>query len=365
MLRKILQFFSFALIYIAMPASAMEFKSVGTGGNCAGCYWIAAEGTITNSTPDDFERFLRLNKLDDGSRQTINFDSPGGSLFGGIELGKIIRSKNFATTVGRSVKVEEVGLLQIYETQPGKCMSACAFAFLGGVTRYAKAAEIGIHQFYREYAISNPTSKMFDAQDLQSQQAITGLLVSYTSSMGVDPSFIATSASTPPSSMYFLTQQDLINMKIINDEDQFGPWSIKANSTKIFLESKTQNNQKEAYIICGNDKQVRLSVFNQDFIKYSVSFESFSRTLRDLQGIQVFWTDLPKRSIRPVKSNGIPGIELTFPTNFPQMIRPNQNFGGMNAYLYASNSVMWMFQYKLSYENLQNGLAAIYRSCGA
>jgi len=344
-------------------AIAMEFKYVDSGGNAVGSEWISAEGEITNSTPDEFDQFLEREKIK-GYRFSVRFDSPGGSLYGGLQLGRKIREYNLPTEVGRSVVALQYDQHKIYSREAGKCMSACAFAFLGGVTRNAESQELGIHQFYQEYAISNPDSKVYDSRDLQSQQSITGQLVAYTSSMGVDPTFISKSSSTPPSSMYFLSQQDLIDMRIIIDEDQFDPWAIKANNTRIFLESKSQNKQKEAYIFCGADKLVRLSVFNQHLLSQNFSFENYKGYVNDITGIRVFWTPLPKRSIRAVISNGIAGLELTLPANFLQMIRPTKEFGGMTAAYNAAHAIWETFQYDLSYENLQNGLAAIYRSCG-
>jgi len=38
----------------------MTFDSAYTGGNCASCSWVAAEGVITDSTPQDFADFVLL-----------------------------------------------------------------------------------------------------------------------------------------------------------------------------------------------------------------------------------------------------------------------------------------------------------------
>jgi hypothetical protein len=343
------------------PAIAMEFKYVSTGGNVVGSEWISAEGEITNSTADEFETFLNTEGLKK-YRFTVVLNSDGGSLYGGLELGKKIRENKLPTSIGRSIVDGNLGSGHTYTTTPGKCLSACAFAFLGGVTRSAKSGELGIHQFYRDYAISNPNSKIFDARDLQSQQAITGQLVAYTSFMGIDPSFIAKSSSTPPTSMYFLTNNDLVDMKITIDEDQFGPWVIKANSSRIYLESKTNNN-KEAYIFCGNDGRVKLSVFNPDLRQQNYSFENYKSDVSILNGVYLFQMALPKSFIKPLISNGIPGLEVLLPTNFSQMTKPNSNWGGLGPGELTPYSLVWMFSYNLSYENFQNGVAAIFRSC--
>src|SRR5215204_4264150 len=59
----------------------MSFYVATTGGNCAGCAWIAAEGRITASTPDRFKEFLQRNQH---VRGMVHLNSPGGSLIGGL-----------------------------------------------------------------------------------------------------------------------------------------------------------------------------------------------------------------------------------------------------------------------------------------
>jgi len=344
------------------PLKAMEFKYVSSGGNLAGSEWISAEGEITNSSASEFEQFLIRERLTQHTFFTVELDSPGGSLFGGLELGKKIREHKFSTSVGKSVISYQSGQTVNYSSKPGTCMSSCAFAFLGGVSRRAKPGEIGIHQFYQDYAISNPNIKLFDAKDLQSQQEISGLLVSYTNFMGVDPSFISTASLTPPNKIYFLNSNDLVTMRINVEKDQFDPWKIKATSSSIFLTSKTPDENKEAYITCGEDRSVRLSVFNKDFLSQGRSFNDIRSAVNSLYGIEIFWTKLPKQVVKAIILNKLAGVEITLPNNFPAMIRPKNGYAGMSGEI--DRSRWWMFEYKLSYENLQNGLSAIYRACG-
>lgn len=61
-------------------AEPMRFKRVSTGGNHC-CWWISAEGEITDETPRNFERFLASEKWASGP---IRLDSPGGFSFRGI-----------------------------------------------------------------------------------------------------------------------------------------------------------------------------------------------------------------------------------------------------------------------------------------
>jgi hypothetical protein len=66
---------------------------------------------------------------------TVIFDSPGGSLLAGINIGKAIRLKEFFTLVGEGAE----------------CASSCGLAWLGGVKRFAfPGARIGFHAAYVE-----------------------------------------------------------------------------------------------------------------------------------------------------------------------------------------------------------------------
>ena len=79
----------------------------------------------------DDERFInRIVDIDDG---IVIFDSPGGNMVAGLEIGRAIRIKGFATLVPDD-----------YE-----CASACALSWLGGRVRYlAASGRVGFHAAY-------------------------------------------------------------------------------------------------------------------------------------------------------------------------------------------------------------------------
>lgn len=67
------------------------------------------------------------------SKAVVIFQSDGGSVVAGIQIGEIIRLKNFATLVPTQVR----------------CASACALAWLGGARRFMGTdAQIGFHAAY-------------------------------------------------------------------------------------------------------------------------------------------------------------------------------------------------------------------------
>jgi hypothetical protein len=69
------------------------------------------------------------------TKAVVVFNSDGGNLLAGIEIGKTIRLKSFATVVLDGLR----------------CASACAFAWLGGSPRFMeRGAQIGFHAAYIE-----------------------------------------------------------------------------------------------------------------------------------------------------------------------------------------------------------------------
>jgi hypothetical protein len=193
---------------INSPMHPMTFRDAGNGGNCNSCEWLVGDGEITADTPRDFERFM----ADKGYSSLLYLNSPGGNLGAGIELGQDIRAHGLSTAVAVSVS-DGSGWEE--RTGRGLCASACAYAFLGGVSRTAKAGELGVHQFSGKF-------------DLSSSQEVSGTLVSYVAKMGVDPRLVSIASSASPEDVHFLTAQELAAFKITVDDDAFGPWEIKS-----------------------------------------------------------------------------------------------------------------------------------------
>src|ERR1700694_4156912 len=87
----------------------------------------------------DLKRLLLRNNVIDGS--WLYLDSPGGNLFEGMKLGRVIRKHSLFTTVGK-INPKPKG-----DVLPAHCLSACTLAFLGGEFRFWKDGSIfGVHR---------------------------------------------------------------------------------------------------------------------------------------------------------------------------------------------------------------------------
>jgi len=116
-----------------------------------GCpYFVLAQGVITPTSPRAFQQFLSSEKY----QPVVYFDSPGGGLSAALELGRLIRARGLDTYVGGPYEAFEGFAGPAREinrtlTQRGICFSACAYAFLGGVSREIhEGGSFGVHQFY-------------------------------------------------------------------------------------------------------------------------------------------------------------------------------------------------------------------------
>ena len=117
---------------------------------------VLAEGTIEMSSAAKFLQFISdrtIHQHQLPSRPTVSFDSPGGSLLGGMILGRAIRAKGFNSNLASSYDQVDNKHKDGYITlrEDVRCASSCVLAFAGGVNRsIGSSAKMGVHQFYGE-----------------------------------------------------------------------------------------------------------------------------------------------------------------------------------------------------------------------
>ncbi|MPR09664.1 hypothetical protein [Microvirga tunisiensis] len=211
----------------------MVFLEAYNGGNCNGCEWIVAEGTITPDTPGKFDAFLKEKGI--SYRAIVTFNSPGGNLIAGVKLGEAIRARNFLTSVGKTVGLIRGGMVYTGEedttpaTKPaGICASACSYAFLGGTTRFGIGEKIGVHQFYDKKASDTPLEKTASSIDRSADQLLSGLLLEYVIRMGVRPHLVTLASSIAPwEEMRWLIDAEMRELRVDNSETTYTPISVE------------------------------------------------------------------------------------------------------------------------------------------
>jgi hypothetical protein len=235
-------------------ADPMSFKSVSTGGNHC-CWWTAAEGEITDSTPDAFKRYLTSEQY---PPTLLRLNSLGGSLIGALELGLLIREHNFET---------EVGHTDGFNKLPGVCASACAYAFMGGVARsLEEGAKLGVHRFYNRAAIQNYSAKQFSGGDLDSTQRTFAALVLYLLKVGVKAEVVGLADQAGPENIYWINPSEAAELGITHDPKAWTPWKIEPYKAGLTAFSRSMDGNAQMTILCTRHlgPQLILTVKNWD-----------------------------------------------------------------------------------------------------
>ena len=187
-----------ACMLIVSKGFAMEFQLAGNT--------IDARGVIEQGDATKLAALVRDNGLSSGFNDyTVRLNSPGGLLFEGMKIGKVIRDAQLETLVSRNEQ----------------CASACALAFLGGTRRYATGtgverriefgAALGFHSFY-----SATDTVRLESETLKTSHVVTGLIFEYATEMkSVDLGWLAKTLNVPPTQLHFVrSPEDIAALSI-------------------------------------------------------------------------------------------------------------------------------------------------------
>lgn len=159
----------------------------------------------------------------------VYLNSPGGSLFAGLKIGRMIRKAGGNTHIG--VLVPDNDHMPIkgswLRAIPGGCYSACSLAFLGGVYRFSDGkSEYGVHRF------SSSTST---SSDLDAAQVITAAVANFIREMDVDTALLDLMTSSGKDGMRMLSQQEMKSLRVVNNGRGKAEWSIEAMTGGQYL----------------------------------------------------------------------------------------------------------------------------------
>ena len=340
-------------------ASDMAFELRGNGGNCDTCSWLSAEGEITSDTPQKFANFVSKLDKEWGSHvgYTVYLDSPGGSLAAGLKLGELFRSYKYKTGVARSVSLVSEVSTSYNDLKPATCASACAFAFLGGESRYATAGEVGVHQFFQEAALSNPSNKAYDAFDLSEQQFISAVLIDYVFRMGVDPRFASISAATPPSQIKFLSTDELVELKVAWEPREFQPWTIEPHSTGVVAVSKSTDQTIVATVFCRQNSVPQLLIIDNNNSGLLIRMQE---AIASLQGIEVFGLEKANQKVKARQVGVGVGFEIAMDGFVPAKIDSKKTLDVIGN---TSHSNQWLFNYRITSSKAAQAIGVALRNC--
>ena len=196
---------------VRASAKSMSFKDKCLQNSVESCY-IIADGVIDTNTPERFQAFLK-NDHAEGFKILLN--SSGGNLAAGLKLGRIVRAAKLKSQVGRVKSDGAFGEI----VNDARCLSACAYSFLGGRTREVpKGNKIGFHQFYLSGQSDALSTKAAQSVAIASSQKISAIIISYIVEMGVDARIFSRATEADRDEMFYPTQEQLHEYQLVTRE---------------------------------------------------------------------------------------------------------------------------------------------------
>ncbi len=169
--------------------------------------------------PDDSLTFgeilRRAGRIDE-----VWFDSPGGTVYEGLEIGRRIRAAQLVTRV----------------PQGARCVSICAYAFLGGVLRYIdQGATYEVHMFSRagdggEDFVKEVTESIRKKGSEGARDVIKHIeqysakrareRADYLLEMSISLRLLFPSYDTPHDTTHSLSREEMINYNVVNTQSK-------------------------------------------------------------------------------------------------------------------------------------------------
>jgi ATP-dependent protease ClpP protease subunit len=234
----LLQFSNVALLLSATSgASAAEIKVVPPSA-VGRLPLIMVIGDIDSEDGEDFVR--KASSLDNA---LVVFNSDGGSLFSGINIGETIHRKKFKTVV----------------TEDSKFASASAFAWLGGSERFmTRGARIGFHAAY-------------DADTGRETGVGNAVLGAYLSKIGLSYDAIIYITKAAPSEMTWLTPGEAARHGIAISESKAEPEAKRQASPDVPKSTQWRSNGSIMSLIAdGAERRIIFSLPRAGFEEFGV-----------------------------------------------------------------------------------------------
>lgn len=330
----------------------MTFHLRGNGGNYVGAEWIAAEGKIADDTDVDLQAFISgYGHSSNPGGWSLRLNSPGGSLAGGLRLGETIRKLRLDTEIGATAR-DEYGH---WKRISGRGASACAYAFLGGLSRDVSDGELGVHQFYNAISLKNPTEKIFNSLDLSQHQVQSALLIDYVFRMGIDPRFVSIASATPPDEMTYLSENLLNELKVRWSPKEFQPWTIQPKGTGVIAITKTNDGSRTATFSRAKDGIPKLCILAESFDPQWIN-----DALKVVQSVTAFDKEFPKNILTAKSVDGMTVLEFML-QGIDGTAMTMSRFCGVGV---DGPRYMWgAFTYSLPRENAEAAIRVALKNC--
>ncbi|WP_146673521.1 hypothetical protein [Thioclava sp. F36-6] len=255
------------LLALATDVSAepMTFREATSGGFCAGCTWIAAEGDITAETPNDFRSFFGASPSEQEMPLIVVNSRGGNDLGAALELGRLFRAYGAVVSIGDTQEEDNDGFM-VATLEPGQCLSGCAYAFLGGRGRHFDSdQELGFHQFFDAAVLSNADREAFSGIDRFRDQFVAGELISYLIEMDVSTDVFAFASKAPPDKFAFMSQREAQSFRVVDMGSAMKPWEIIPLASGLMIEARSFDDRTGVRFFClrKDSDRVHVQILNR------------------------------------------------------------------------------------------------------
>ncbi len=157
-------------------------------------------GTIDEDAPQRVGALIRSGKIPSGS--DIYLNSSSGSVSAGMALGRLFRTGSMVTHLGKPRRKGE--------SNTAICVGACAYAYFGGLYRWAPTGSdrIGVSAY--------PATSASTAGSSQSTQP-SGDVAGYLKDMGIDPAALAPTPGTASNGTVWLSADQMMASGLANN----------------------------------------------------------------------------------------------------------------------------------------------------
>ena len=216
---------------------------------------VYLDGVIDENAPQRL--YEAVEKIPVGVPIEFFLNSPGGNLYAGLMMGRIIRSVRGVTGIGKNPGLADYQAALEY-SKPGVCASACTFVFLGGSYRFYKEGSVfGVHQFY-----AGEDSKIKDP--LSSGQITTAHLAAYLKEMGIDSDLLSYMVQADKNNLKELSKSEMEKLNVVNNGRAESKWTIevlRGYKDGYYLQGiqEVSNGLGKALFMCSAHSEILLS----------------------------------------------------------------------------------------------------------
>ena len=161
-------------------------------------WFIYLEGYIDNGASERLERVLGEERI---RSAVVYFDSPGGHVVEAMALGRVLRKRGYASSVGIRAPGSS-------PPRAGRCYSACPIAYAGGVQRtLGPGSVIGTHRAANSVPVADENAF---------QKTVTVQVRDYLVEMGISPELVTVMSGVPHDAIRELTSDEAVRLGLVN-----------------------------------------------------------------------------------------------------------------------------------------------------